>query len=43
LHDELTRAEAARELAYNDPQESAARRGTPVDRNVELLVPAPYS
>jgi metallophosphoesterase (TIGR03767 family) len=33
----------ARELAANDPQErSSARRGTREDRNVELLVAAPF-
>jgi metallophosphoesterase (TIGR03767 family) len=39
----LRLASIARELAYNDPQETATRRGTPLDRNVELLVPRPYS
>jgi metallophosphoesterase (TIGR03767 family) len=41
-------ASIARELAFNDPQgqngedRSADRRGTPLDRNVELLLPKPY-
>jgi hypothetical protein len=41
-------ASIARELAFNDPQAEngedgfADRRGTPLDRNVELLVPSPY-
>jgi metallophosphoesterase (TIGR03767 family) len=46
---EVTRlASIARELAFNDPQAEngedgfADRRGTPLDRNVELLVPKPY-
>jgi metallophosphoesterase (TIGR03767 family) len=46
---EVTRlASIARELAFNDPQAEngedgfADRRGTPLDRNVELLVPSPY-
>lgn len=35
-------AALARELAVNDPQlDPQAHRGTPLDRNVELLVPAP--
>jgi metallophosphoesterase (TIGR03767 family) len=37
----LRLASIARELAYNDPQESATRRGTRLDRNVELLLPRP--
>jgi metallophosphoesterase (TIGR03767 family) len=42
-------ASIARELAFNDPQGqngedgSADRRGTPLDRNVELLLPRPPS
>ena len=42
-------ASIARELSYNDPQGEngrdglADRRGTPADRNVELLIPNPYS
>jgi metallophosphoesterase (TIGR03767 family) len=42
-------ASIARELAFNDPQGqngedgSADRRGTPLDRNVELYVPSPYA
>jgi metallophosphoesterase (TIGR03767 family) len=42
-------ASVARELSYNDPQAEngrdglADRRGTPADRNVELLIPNPYS
>ena len=46
---EVTRlASIARELAFNDPQAEngedgfADRRGTPLDRNVELLLPSPY-
>ena len=46
---EVTRlASIARELAFNDPQAEngedgfADRRGTPLDRNVELLLPNPY-
>jgi metallophosphoesterase (TIGR03767 family) len=46
---ELTRlASIARELAFNDPHAENGedgfpdRRGTPLDRNVELLVPSPY-
>jgi metallophosphoesterase (TIGR03767 family) len=46
---EVTRlASIARELAFNDPQADAAedgrddRRGTPADRNAELLVRRPY-
>jgi metallophosphoesterase (TIGR03767 family) len=46
---EVTRlASIARELAFNDPQGENGedgfpnRRGTPLDRNVELLVPNPY-
>jgi metallophosphoesterase (TIGR03767 family) len=41
-------ASIARELAFNNPQAEngedgyADRRGTPLDRNVELLVPNPY-
>jgi metallophosphoesterase (TIGR03767 family) len=34
-------ASVGRELAYNDPQESAVRRGTRSDRNVELLIADP--
>ena len=48
-HKEVTRlASIARELAFNDPQAENGedgfpdRRGTPLDRNVELLVPKPY-
>ena len=42
-------ASIARELSYNDPQGEngrdglADRRGTPADRNVELVIPNPYS
>jgi metallophosphoesterase (TIGR03767 family) len=36
-------AAVGRELAYNDPQESPARRGARGDRNVELVVPNPYA
>ena len=42
-------ASVARELSYNDPQGENGRdgqpdrRGTPADRNVELLIPNPYS
>ena len=42
-------ASIARELAYNDPQSATGRdgtpdrRGTPADRNVELLIRNPYS
>jgi metallophosphoesterase (TIGR03767 family) len=42
-------ASIARELAFNDPQGqngedgSVDRRGSPLDRNVELLVPHPYA
>jgi metallophosphoesterase (TIGR03767 family) len=46
---EVTRlASIARELSFNDPQAENGedgtrdRRGTPLDRNVELLVPNPY-
>ena len=46
---EVTRlASIARELAFNDPQAENGedgfpdRRGTPLDRNVELLLPNPY-
>ena len=46
---EVTRlASIARELAFNDPHVengengSPDRRGTPLDRNVELLIPDPY-
>jgi metallophosphoesterase (TIGR03767 family) len=46
---EVTRlASIARELAFNDPHAGNGedgfpdRRGTPLDRNVELLVPKPY-
>jgi metallophosphoesterase (TIGR03767 family) len=46
---EVTRlASIARELAFNDPQAENGedgfpdRRGTPLDRNVELLLPSPY-
>jgi metallophosphoesterase (TIGR03767 family) len=41
-------ASVARELSYNDPQAEngrdglADRRGTPADRNVELVIPNPY-
>jgi hypothetical protein len=41
-------ASIARELSFNDPQAENGedgtrdRRGTPLDRNVELLVPNPY-
>ena len=41
-------ASVARELSFNDPQAEngrdgrADRRGTALDRNVELLVPSPY-
>jgi metallophosphoesterase (TIGR03767 family) len=41
-------ASIARELAFNDPQAEngedgfSDRRGTPLDRNVELVVPKPY-
>ncbi|MBA3384448.1 MAG: TIGR03767 family metallophosphoesterase [Actinobacteria bacterium] len=41
-------ASVARELSYNDPQAEngrdglADRRGTPADRNVELVIPRPY-
>ena len=41
-------ASIARELSYNDPQAEngrdglADRRGTPADRNVELVIPNPY-
>jgi hypothetical protein len=41
-------ASIARELAFNDPQAETGedgsddRRGTPLDRNVELLVRRPY-
>jgi metallophosphoesterase (TIGR03767 family) len=42
-------ASIARELAFNDPQGqngedgSADKRGSPLDRNVELLIPSPYA
>ena len=42
-------ASIARELSYNDPQGENGRdgltdrRGTPADRNVELVIPNPYS
>jgi metallophosphoesterase (TIGR03767 family) len=36
-------ASVGRELAFNDPQETPGRRGTRVDRNVELLVRNPYA
>jgi metallophosphoesterase (TIGR03767 family) len=46
---EVTRlASIARELAFNDPHAEngedgfSDRRGTPLDRNVELVVPKPY-
>ena len=46
---EVTRlASIARELAFNDPHAENGedgfpdRRGTPLDRNVELLLPSPY-
>lgn len=44
----LRLASIARELAFNDPQGQngedgfADRRGTPLDRNVELMVPSPF-
>ncbi len=38
-------AAIARELAYNDPQygDASGSRGTPADRNVELLIRAPFA
>ena len=35
-------ASIARELAYNDPQATIGRGGTPADRNVELLIRNPF-